>query len=121
MMLQVSRACGLLLAALEPAMAQEPLSQQEMMEALVGHCISYTGPSIGVQCIYQDGRVTYDDSVDGQGTGTWEMRGEDFCALYDGDPADCGKVYRLDDQSFTDGYYSWCSLGPVEAPLKSCP
>ncbi len=87
----------------------EALSAQEITRLHADQCISYWGPSQGTQCFTADGRTTYDDQSYGTDTGRWGLRGDEMCVDWDGEAGgfDCGPIWRVDAQTFTDGEYSW--------------
>ena len=88
----------------------QTLSAQEVVSLHAGQCISYWGPSRGSQCFGADGTTSFRDRRHGTGAGRWEMRGNEMCVRWDGDADwDCGPIWRVDAETFTDGEYS-CRL-----------
>lgn len=100
-------AFGLLGFAPDAGMAQT-LSANEVVALHSGKCISYRGPTRGTQCFESSGRATYNDRRWGQGGGQWVVRGNDMCMMWDDeDDWDCGPIWRVDANTYTDGEYTW--------------
>lgn len=89
------------------AQAQQ-ISGADFIATHAGNCVSYTGPSAGVQCYAADGTTNYNDTTYGTDTGQWEVRGDDVCETWVKEPGwDCGPVTQTADNTFTDGTYTW--------------
>ncbi len=102
-----SAIAGLFVLAAGSAQADE-LSADEVVSLHSGECITYWGPSRGTQCFDADGSTNYDDQSWGTDTGVWEMRGNEMCVEWQSEPGmDCGPIWRVDAETFTDGEYSW--------------
>lgn len=90
-----------------PTFAQQ-LTGAEFVSTHAGKCVSYSGPSAGIQCFGADGKMNYDDRTYGTDTGRWEVRGNDVCENWVKEPGwHCGPVSRSGSNSFTDGSYTW--------------
>lgn len=98
---------GFLAVAPTTGMAQE-LTAAEVVALHAGKCVSYRGPSRGTQCFGADGSTNYNDRSYGRDTGRWEMRGNEMCVAWNKEPEwDCGPIWRVDANTFSDGEYSW--------------
>lgn len=110
-MLTVTRTATALgfLAMTATAAQADALSAQEVLALHTDQCITYWGLSEGTQCFTADGRTNYDDTTYGTDTGRWEMRGDEMCVNWDGEAGgfDCGPIWRVDADTFTDGDYNW--------------
>lgn len=100
-------AAGLVAALISPAQANT-LSANEIVTLHAGQCISYWGPTRGTQCFEANGTTTFNDRRWGRDTGQWEMRGNEMCVKWSSDADfDCGPIWRVDAETFTDGEYTW--------------
>lgn len=84
------------------------LTASEVTDLHSGQCITYWGPSNGIQCFDADGNTHYDDESYGMDTGQWEMRGDEMCVYWNNEPGwECGPIWRVDAETYTDGDYTW--------------
>lgn len=96
------------LALLASSAQADTLTADEVVSLHAGECITYWGPSDGTQCFTADGVTTYDDASWGSDTGRWEMRGDEMCVEWQGEPGvECGPIWRVDADTYSDGDYTW--------------
>ncbi len=83
------------------------MSAQEITDTHSGKCTTYNGPTTGTQCYQMDGVTTYQDATYGTGSGKWSLRENELCTKYSGEPIDCGPITRVNENTYSDGTYTW--------------
>ena len=92
----------LLLAALAPAAAGEPLHGSEIRRAFPGITLDgiYRGGAFFSETYNEDGTIRYHDA-DSADSGQWTVRGDTFCTFYDRQPGACFYVLSHGPNCFT--------------------
>src|SRR6266540_2235712 len=78
------------------------LSAEEIRSTLIGRSWQYTAADgNGFVTYNNDGSLTYQDDVKGQGSGTWSAVEGELCQSIGGKPTECGQF-----KSTGDAYYA---------------
>jgi len=96
------------LALFSAPAAAGAMTAAEFTASHSGKCIAYDGPTKGTQCYNADGSASYDDKRWGKDTGKWEIRGDEVCVNWAGEPGWISTgVTKTGDNAYTDGEYTW--------------
>ncbi len=84
-----------------PAAQAEPirlLSAEEIRSTLIGKSWQYTRPDASGFITYnEDGSLTYQDDVKGEGRGTWSATQGELCQSIGGQPTECNQFKSTGD------------------------
>ena len=86
--------------AASPTQAQpiRMLSAEEIRSTLIGKSWQYTRPdSSGFITYNEDGSLTYQDDVKGEGRGTWSATQGELCQSLGGKPTECNQFKSTGD------------------------
>lgn len=100
-------ATALLAVSMTSALAAG-MSEAEFKSTHVGKCVTYQGPSNGVQCYNADGSATYEDASYGKDSGTWTFSNGQFCVKWSKESGTACTVYESNGGGqFSGGGYTW--------------
>ena len=84
------------------------MSDAEFTNTHVGKCVTYKGPSDGVQCYQANGTAIYDDTSYGKDSGTWTFSNGQFCVKWSKESGTACTVYESNGGGqFSGGGYTW--------------
>jgi hypothetical protein len=76
-------------------------SDSEIRAAIIGHTFQYTRDDGNGFITYNaDGTFSYQDDVNGGGTGRWSASGGQFCESFGSSPTQCGDFKTTGDAYF---------------------